>query len=245
VVAVKEIVAGLYAIPLGVVNAFLIDDGALTLIDTGTPGSAPKILDAVRAIGKQPTDLRHILITHCHADHSGSAAALKALTGAKTYMHPADAQLVGNGQAARSFRAGPGLISKLMVRLFINSAPTTVEPVTIDHELQDNDELPIGGGLCAVHVPGHCAGQLAFLWPSKGVLFVADAASHMLGRLGPGIVFENYAEAQRSHAKLAALDFDIACFGHGSTIKGGASQQFRQKWLPAGQASRAPQSKRK
>jgi len=34
----------------------------------------------------------------------------------------------------------------------------------------------------------------------------------------------------RSLAKLAALDFAAACFGHGKAIVGGAARRFRQKW---------------
>ena len=30
--------------------------------------------------------------------------------------------------------------------------------------------------------------------------------------------------------RLAALDFDVACFGHGEAIVQGASAQFKQKW---------------
>jgi hypothetical protein len=37
-------------------------------------------------------------------------------------------------------------------------------------------------------------------------------------------------EGLRSLAKIAALDFDIACFGHGSAITTQASAKFRQKW---------------
>jgi glyoxylase-like metal-dependent hydrolase (beta-lactamase superfamily II) len=229
--AVQQIVPGVYAIPIGVVNAFLIDTGRLTLIDSGVPGSAPKILQAVQALGKEPTDIEHILVTHCHADHTGSLAALKAVTGAPAFMHPADAALVRAGQAGRPMKPAPGLVPNLLFRLFTRSTPTTVDPAAIEHEVYDGQELEVAGGIRAIHVPGHCAGQLAFLWPHHGgVLFVADAAIHMLGRLGPSIVYEDLAEGQRSLTKLAALNFAVACFGHGKAIIGEAAEQFRQKW---------------
>ncbi len=50
----KQVVAGVYALSLGPVNAFLIDDDGLTLIDTGVPGSSDAILQAVRELGRQP-----------------------------------------------------------------------------------------------------------------------------------------------------------------------------------------------
>ena len=48
--SVKQIVPGLYVIPLGPVNAFLIDSDGLTLIDTGYAKNAEKIMEAVHGI---------------------------------------------------------------------------------------------------------------------------------------------------------------------------------------------------
>src|SRR5271157_3863756 len=161
--AVKEVVPGLWQVPLGYVNAFLFDTGdGLALIDTGIPGSSPKILEAVRAIGREPADIRHILVTHCHSDHAGIAAEMKRLTGAPATMHPTDAEMVRTGKAKRPLTQTPGLLNAFICRFFIGSAPTEIEPAEIEHEVQDGAMLP--GGLRAIHVPGHCAGN----WPSSG-----------------------------------------------------------------------------
>lgn len=226
----KQIVPHVYAIPLGMVNAFLIDADGLILIDTGIPGSADKILQAVGELGKQPSDIRHILATHCHADHTGGLAALKAATGAPAYMHPADAAMVRRGESMRPAQPAPGLIFKIVVGLFMRGGSTRVEAAEIEYEVQDGQELDLAGGLKAIHAPGHCAGQLTFLWPQHGgVLFAADAASNMFG-LGWSIIYEDLEEGKRSLARLAALDFEVACFGHGKAIVGKAAERFRQKW---------------
>ena len=83
IMAVKQVVPGLWQVTLSFVNAFLFDTGnGLALIDTGIPGSSLAILEAITAIGREPTDIRQILVTHCHYDHSGSVAEMKRLTGA-------------------------------------------------------------------------------------------------------------------------------------------------------------------
>ena len=156
--AARQIVPGVYEVSLGFVNAFLIDADGLTLIDTGVAGSTEKILGAVRALGRQPQDIRHILVTHCHADHSGSLAELKAATGAPAYMHPVDAEMVRAGRATRPMRPGPGIFNHLLFRLFMarrRAAPTTIQPTSIEREVQDGEELPIAGGIRAIHTPGH------------------------------------------------------------------------------------------
>jgi len=226
----KLIVSGLYIISLGPVNTFLLDstDGC-ALIDTGIPGSAPKILQAIRDLGKHAGDIRHIILTHAHPDHTGSLAALKKATGAETYLHPLDVPIVTSGINSRPFKPSPGLINGLLFRAFVRPMDA-VEPAIIDHEVQDGQVLPIAGGLTAIHIPGHCAGQLGFLWPqSGGVLFAADACSNLMG-LGLSLGYEDLAEGQRSLRKLAQLDFQMACFGHGKTILSAAGAQFRQKW---------------
>ncbi len=75
--SLQPVVPSVYQISFGMVSAYLIDDDGLTLIDTGIPDSAPAILDAVRELGKQPKDISHIILTHLHADHVGSAKAVQ------------------------------------------------------------------------------------------------------------------------------------------------------------------------
>jgi hypothetical protein len=52
----------------------------------------------------------------------------------------------------------------------------------------------------------------------------------VMGRLAPpfGVYTEDHDAVKRSIAKLAALDFDVACFGHGRVLKGGAAAAFRK-----------------
>lgn len=63
----------MFRFPVGQAYLWHDPDG-LTLIDTGLPGSAPLIADAIRQSGYQPADLRRLVLTHFHADHIGAAA---------------------------------------------------------------------------------------------------------------------------------------------------------------------------
>jgi glyoxylase-like metal-dependent hydrolase (beta-lactamase superfamily II) len=231
---IKPVVPGLHQVKLGFVNAFLLEgEDGLTLIDTGVPGSDGPILEAIRSIGRVPSDVRRILVTHCHADHAGGLAALKRETGGAAYMHPDDAEMVRTSRCMRPLRPAPGLIKGLIFRLISNLAPTKIEAAEVEDEVRDGDELPISGGLRAILVPGHCAGQLAFLWPQHGgVLIAADAAANVMG-LALSPAYEDLEAGKRSLAKLAALEFEVACFGHGRPIVGGASGRFRREWGPA------------
>src|SRR4029434_3428082 len=225
--ATTHVVEGLWQISLGAVNAFLIDDGELTLIDTGLPKSDDKIVAAIESTGKNVTDLKHIILTHCHADHAGSVAALKRRSGARVYMHPVDAAMVRKGDTARPMSPAPGLLRGLMYRLFIPKKPTPIEPCAIDQEIHDGTELPIAGGLNAIHIPAKCAGQVALLCPRRRLLFAADACANM-PTFGYALCYESLEEGKKSLRKLAALDFDAAVVGHCGPIQAGPGKTFPQ-----------------
>jgi len=225
---VEEIVSGVYGIGMGYVNAFFIvgEDG-LTLVDSGLAKKKDTILGAVAGAGRQPPDLGHILITHHHIDHIGSLAALKEATGAKCYVHPADSPIVRGDEPQPGPNPG-SLLGKLAGPLLSRMSPPA-PPADVDVEVADGEELPLAGGIKAVHTPGHTPGHLSFLLPSKNVLFVGDAAANML-RLGLpiGMFTADREQAKESIGKLAALEFDVACFGHGRVLKGEANLRFRR-----------------
>jgi glyoxylase-like metal-dependent hydrolase (beta-lactamase superfamily II) len=78
-------------------NVYLLLDTGLTLVDTGLKGRYRSILKQVKRLGFSPSDISDIIITHHHADHVGSLARLKELTGARVIAHPGDADLQGRG----------------------------------------------------------------------------------------------------------------------------------------------------
>jgi glyoxylase-like metal-dependent hydrolase (beta-lactamase superfamily II) len=86
--AVKHVIKGVQVVPMGKANAFLIDgDDGLTLIDAGYPDKEAAVFGAIRGLGRSPDQLKHLIFTHGHPDHIGSAAAIVRETGARTYMY--------------------------------------------------------------------------------------------------------------------------------------------------------------
>jgi glyoxylase-like metal-dependent hydrolase (beta-lactamase superfamily II) len=86
--------------------------------------------------------------------------------------------------------------------------------------------LPFGG-LRAIHAPGHCAGQVALLWPDRHVLFAADTCMNLF-RLRQPLVNEDEVLSLRSVQNVSTFDFDTACFGHGNPIVREADRRFRE-----------------
>lgn len=220
-----EIVAGVHTIEgLGAGRAYLYAEAdRLTLIDTGLAGSAARIFAAVEALGRKPEDVRQIVVTHHHRDHAGSLAEVQERTGAQVLAHPIDAPVVRGDQPAPR----PGVLSVVMSRF---ARPP--QPCRVDREVADGDEVDVGGGARVLHVPGHTMGSIALYVPGRRLLFAGDAAANAMG-LGPpagpfGMYNEDKTQARASFRKLAALDFDVACFGHGPPLDKEASAAFRR-----------------
>ena len=227
--AVKRVIKGVHVVPMGMANAFLIEgDDGLTLIDAGFPSKEAAVFGAIRGLGRSPDQLKHLIFTHGHPDHIGSAAAIVLETGARTYMHPLDIPMAESGGPFRPMRAAPGLLRRAMCTFFFHP-DERVEPVAIDQPLTAGEILPIAGGIEVIHTPGHCAGQVALLWRPGRMLFAGDVYMNLMG-LGDPVGFENLNDGRASQRKLASLSFDAAGFGHGGPIAHDASTRFRDEW---------------
>ncbi len=229
----QQITNNIYQISLGSVNTFLIEDNGLTLIDSGSKNNADKIFKAIEKGGKNPNNIKQVILTHCHPDHAGSVAEIKKRLRIPVWAHYEDASLVEKGLAVRMpMHLTPGAVNWLIYNIFIKRAGKIIEAVNVDERLKDKDVLPIAGGIEIIHTPGHCAGHIALLVKNEGVLIAGDICAHM-GGLGVSTVNEDRALSIKSILKAASFDFDIAVFGHGTPLKAAANTKLKEKFTPA------------
>jgi glyoxylase-like metal-dependent hydrolase (beta-lactamase superfamily II) len=226
--SLTQLAEDLFMLP-GMVNIYILQtaDG-LVVLDTGFPGRTPKILKALRGIGRSASDVRHIVLSHCHPDHMGSAAELKRQTGAKVWAHRLDKPMMEAGTTMRQpMCPSPGFRNKLLAKLLAGRV-AQVDPVIVDEVIEDGDRPSFAPDMVAIHVPGHCEGQLAFLWQRHGgVLFPADACVNRRGLQLP-VGTEDPQLALASLERLATYEFDKVCVMHGKPVMSGGSAQFRQ-----------------
>lgn len=221
-----EIIPNLHRVPgVSGANAYLLLAETLTLVDAGMPGSEEAILRYIEELGRAPGDLDRIIITHYHLDHLGGVAALRDRTAARVCAHPAEAPVISGDQPPPPARSA---IMRLLFRLVTPFMPRA-DLVPVDVTLQDGDHLDLLGGATVVHVPGHSPGSIALHFPSERLLICGDVIDHRRDRLGPphGPFTEDMDQALASLRRLAGLDFDVLCPGHGAPVIGGADEQVR------------------
>jgi glyoxylase-like metal-dependent hydrolase (beta-lactamase superfamily II) len=241
-IPVTEVAPGLHRFELGpdgFVNAYLIEtDGQLTLFDSGFPGDGATIKASIESLGLDAANLTHIVLSHAHMDHSGSAGELRELTGAQVLATKLDGDLLASGFSGRGLKIRPGYEDVFWARIEAFAgpdarntmdfdAPPPCEPLQVDGFLEPGSELPGVPGSLIIATPGHSAGHVSVLLPD-GVLLAGDAAEHFEAVTAP-IPAEDHEVAAASFAQLGDLDYTTAVFGHGEPVTSDAAALLRQQ----------------
>jgi glyoxylase-like metal-dependent hydrolase (beta-lactamase superfamily II) len=196
------------------VQAHLIVEPELSLIDCGYARSSPRIARGIEAAGRSINDLVRVVCTHGHPDHAGGAREL-ALSGVRILLHPADA-----ARLATTWRAALRHPS----RGAIFAAMTPDPPETLP--IEDGEILPMLGGLEVVHTPGHTPGSVCLYGRRDRILFVGDALQRRFGTVSYAstLYSDDIRAARKSVQRLASLDVDTVVFSHFPPLTEGASE---------------------
>ena len=88
-----RIIANVYYVGTFQASCHIIDTGdGLILIDPGYSNTLYLVIDSIYKLGFKPTDIKYIINTHWHGDHTEATAALAELSGAKTLLGKEDEQ---------------------------------------------------------------------------------------------------------------------------------------------------------
>ena len=191
----------------------LVEDGEVLLVDAGFRGSLGMIARGLEAFGLSTDQIRRVVVTHAHPDHSGGLGELVAGRGIAVAVHRLEADIIEGTAPTRSPLQNELLatMAQPILTRFMGS------PVPVDDHLEDGDTLPFGIEVRVVHLPGHTPGSIALHLPERRVIIIGDALQYKLAwRLSPPAagVPQRPGEAMRSLEKLLDLDFDTICFSH-------------------------------
>ena len=213
----------LISINLGFVNVYYLRGaGGGVLVDTGTPGSQNRILEALNQHNVEPNDIRCIVITHAHADHYGSLAALREVTGAPVLASRRAAEFIRLGRSEpvvpsgcllRSGFAVMNVLGRLSKRAKALLDPE-LSPVDVDIVIDDVYDLArfgIAGKL--LPTPGHTYGSLSVVLDA-GDAIIGDSLM-ALGQGARVALAESQLALGESLARILALSPERIYLSHG------------------------------
>ena len=142
----RHLVGNIYYVGAIGVSSFLITTSeGHVLIDTGFEETVPLILRGVEQLGFRLSDVKILLSSHAHIDHTGGHALMKKLTGARILVSAADARLLASGGRDDFIPFDPALLG--------------YAPVQADQIITDREVVTLGGvSLTAQFTPGHTRG---------------------------------------------------------------------------------------
>lgn len=189
-----KIIDNVYYVGTAGLSSFLVTSpSGHVLIDTGLPEATPLIKASIDKLGFKLTDIKYLLNTHAHFDHTGGFAELKKDTGAQMVASAGDKPLLEGGSY-------PGQENEAVLKF---------PPVTVDRVIGEGDKITIpdlvGKGrakrdltLTARMTPGHTPGCTSWTtvtrekkWNHTVVFFCSStvALNKLAGNLTyPGIV---------------------------------------------------------
>jgi len=212
----------------GHVHAFLLDDGnGITVIDALFDTDANMILDEIRAMGRQVSDLKNIIATHAHRSHIGGMAELKRQSNAKVYAHEWEIDIIEGKREATKVSIWPKApLAAYPLQLGLALGIDGHKPCAVDQSLKEADRV---GPLTIISTPGHTPGCLSFHWPEKKALFVGDVVvTWPRVEAGWAGLTLDMRQNVRSVGKLSDFDnIEILGVGHGEPIAQGGVEVLK------------------
>lgn len=214
----RQLSAGVWVLELAVpvvgANAFLVDDGDVTLVDAGLPWFP--LRRELGEAGYGVADIDRVLLTHYDIDHVGGLRDLPDLD-ASVFVGERDADLL-TGTYDPPLLHHKGAFHRL-VRRFV-SIPSRLDVRPVSHGARV-------GEFTAYHTPGHNPGHTAYVHDEFGVGFLGDLVWERDGTLTPPKWWDSYdtRELRRSIRRFVGSvpPLDLLCMGHGTPILRGGS----------------------
>ena len=194
--------------PAGV-NAYLIDDGEITLIDVGMVWDSSQLDRGIRELGFELQDIDRILLTHFDIDHVGGLLRLSDI-GAPVYLGRADLGIMSRSDDPPC-PSHKGFVHRLLRRF-----------ITPPQQIKAIDDGQQIGNFTALHTPGHNPGHMVYIHQKCDFAAVGDLVRSNGKSLHPMYWFDSYDldMLRQSVRKLSDRipPLEIIAPGHGPPI---------------------------
>jgi glyoxylase-like metal-dependent hydrolase (beta-lactamase superfamily II) len=178
----------IFPIKLGLNSCYLIRGKDVIMIDGGVPNKLKVFVKEIKKLDINPTDIKLIILTHSHFDHSGSAHPISDFTGAKIAVHESERTYLESG--GMIIPKGVNILGRLTQPLFFPifkriSFPMFKPDILITDEPYPLSVYGIEGNI--IHTPGHTPGSISVILDSGEAFVGCMAHNGFPFRLHPGL----------------------------------------------------------
>jgi glyoxylase-like metal-dependent hydrolase (beta-lactamase superfamily II) len=189
----------------------------LVLIDAGMDSDGGDVEAGLAALKAMPADVRAILLTHWHNDHTAGAQAIRERSNAKVFYHRGDEPFYTGRAGARGLRKWVSdRIPEIGVMVLAKGllGESTPRAVSADTFVSDGDVLL--DDFEVIETPGHTDGHVSYFYRPERALFAGDALAVIDGRIRfmARPVTLDLAAARESMSRCLSLRPHIVCPGH-------------------------------
>jgi glyoxylase-like metal-dependent hydrolase (beta-lactamase superfamily II) len=217
----KVVQIGCYWGDGGHTELYLLEGDTLAIVDTGVNDTPTKyIAPALESYGLTLGEVDLILNTHGHHDHAGGNAEMVAASGAKVWIHEADARVAEDPDyqfdtyfVNRHVLVGrPDRLDAARAAMRV----TAGQPARVDRKLVDGDLVELGKGISlrVIHTPGHTRGSVCYYWESEGLVFCGDSVMGLSSRPGGFPLIYSPADYDRTIDRLLGMEIAALGLGH-------------------------------
>lgn len=233
-----EIADGVFRLGTKWANFYVIEQrAAITIIDSGFPGYASSFTDLLQKIGRTPTDVRALVLSHYHSDHLGSAGWIREVSGARVLISRVDLPYATGEKKPKTPNFLP-LLRYPKIYSYLGHAARNgglAMPRLLGAEpFEDEERLDVPGDLRVIHTPGHTPGHCSFYSQALNVLFAGDAllttdVRRFSGPPGvmPQALNTDQGQAIASLDRLDEVDAPLVLPGHGEPWTAGVREAVR------------------
>ena len=204
-----RVIGNLYAVGTYDLGVFLItsNDGHI-LVNTGLENSTPLIRHNIEALGFKFKDVKILLITQAHWDHTAALAEISKLTGAPLWATAGDAPILEDGGYSDPHFGGR----------------ESFRPIHVSKVITDGEVITLGQtSIEVLETPGHTQGSCSYVMTARenGREYKIIIAN--MGTINEGkrlVVNPTYPEVaddfKETFRKQKSLDIDVWVAAHGS-----------------------------
>lgn len=221
-------------------GTYVINENELTIVDTGPSSSIEHVRKGLKALGHSLDDVKYIIVTHVHLDHSGGAGLLlKECPNATVIVHPRGARHLTEPE--RLIAGAKMVYGDRFKTLFEPVIPIPKDRLLVK-ENRATLEISSGCELTFLDSPGHAKHHFSIYDPISNGMFTGDTVGiryEQLIRDGIDLYLPSTSPnqfdpdaMQTAIDKMLGMDLDCIYFGHfGMTDNPQIALQQVSEWL--------------